>query len=87
LTVLVRGYGACTYVEHIAFDVDESLLRTIAATTSPGMRVAWRFKFTAKSGVEYNAGMLPAEIAGLLDKVDEYLNGKGFAPAHPSGDI
>lgn len=72
-------YSGCTYVEHVAFDVDESLLRTIAVNYSPGQRAGWKFKFTAKSGKDYNDGMLPAEIAGLLDKVDEYLNGKGFA--------
>jgi hypothetical protein len=62
-----------------------SLREDSSAMNSPGMRAAWRFKFTAKSGVEYNDGILPAEIAGLLDRVDEYLNSKGFAPAHPSG--
>jgi hypothetical protein len=72
-------YGGCTYVEHIAFDVDESLLRTIAGNYSPGQRPVWRFKFTAKSGIDSNEGMLPAEIAGLLEKVDEYLQGKSFA--------
>ena len=71
-------YSGCTYVEHVAFDVDESLLRTIAANYSPGQRAGWKFKFAAKSGRDYNDGMLPAEVAGLLDKVDEYLNAGGF---------
>ena len=72
-------YSGCTYVEHVGFDVDEGLLRTIAQGYSPGQRSGWRFKFTARSGQDYNDGMLPAEVAGLLDKVDEYLASKGFA--------
>jgi hypothetical protein len=71
--------SGCRYVEHIAFDVDESLLRTIANGYSPGKRVAWQFKFKAKSGQEWTDGMLPAEVAGLLYKVDEYRTSKGFA--------
>jgi hypothetical protein len=72
-------YSGCTYIEHVAFDVDESLLRTIASGYSPGKSSTWKFKFTAKSGQDYNDGMLPAEVAGLLDKVDEYLASKGLA--------
>jgi len=71
-------YSGCTYIEHVAFDVDEDLLRTIAQGYSPGQRAAWRFKFTARSGQDYNDGMLPAEVAGLLEKVDEYLASKGL---------
>lgn len=72
-------YSGCTYVEHVAFDADESLLRTIAAKYSPGQSSGWKFKFIAKSGRDYNDGMLPAEIAGFLDRVDEYLAAKGLA--------
>lgn len=71
-------YSGCTYIEHIAFDVDESLLRTYAARYSPGQFVGWNFKFTDSYGNDCKDGMLSSEIAGLLDKVDEYLNGKGF---------
>jgi hypothetical protein len=67
-----RYYISCSYVEHVAFDIDESLLRTIAAKYAPGQHAAWKFKFDAKSGQEYKDGMLAAEIAGLLEKVDEY---------------
>ena len=71
-------YNGCRYVEHIAFDVDESLLRNYAAKYSPGQYFGWNFKFTDKSGKDWKDGMLSSEIAGLLDKVDEYLNSKGF---------
>jgi len=72
-------YGGCKYTEHIGFEVDEKLLRTIAAGYQPGQQVVWKFKFNAKSGKEHNNGMLPAEIAGFFEAVDEYRVGHGFA--------
>lgn len=72
-------YGGCTYVEHVAFDVEEGVLRAVAANYAPGRRAGWSFKFRAKSGNTYNDGMLAAEIAGLLDAVDEYRKRKSLA--------
>lgn len=72
-------YNGCTYNEHVAFDVDESLLRIIASKYSPGQRAGWKFKFTAKSGKDYNDGMLAAEVGGLLEKIDEYRTSHGFS--------
>jgi hypothetical protein len=63
-------YG-CSYVEHIAFDIDEKSLRSIAARYQPGQRLAWQFKFLSKSGQDYNDGILPAEVAGFLMRVDQ----------------
>ena len=68
----------CLYTEHIGFDVDEKLLRTVAADYQSGQRWAWKFKLNAKSGRDYTDGVLPAEIAGLLDKVDEYVTSRGL---------
>jgi hypothetical protein len=72
------SFGGCTYVEHVAFDVDEDLMRTISQMYSPGQRVGWKFKFIPKSGDDYNEAMLPAEVAGLVAKVDEYILNKGL---------
>jgi hypothetical protein len=72
-------YSGCTFVEHVAFDVDENLLRIIARNYSPGQPVAWKFKLNAKSGEDYNDGILPAEVAGLLERVDEYVVGAGLS--------
>ena len=69
----------CEYREQVAFDIDEKLLRAIASNYQPGQRAAWRFKFTAKSGIEYNDGILPAEIGGLLDAIDGYRVRNGLA--------
>ena len=74
-------YSGCTYVEHVGFDVDEDLLRTIAGSYQPGQRDGWKFKFVAKSGREYNDGMLPAEVAGFLEAIDSYRAAKGLSPS------
>lgn len=73
-------YSGCTYVETVAFDVEESLLRTFAAKYSPGGEAGWGFKFNARSGTWYMGRILYAETAGLLGAVDDYINSKGIVP-------
>jgi hypothetical protein len=64
--------GACTYTERLAFGVDESLLRQLAAGYVPGKPTIWHFRLIAKSGPDYSGGLSNAEIAGFLAKMDEY---------------
>jgi hypothetical protein len=64
--------GECTYTEHVAFPVDEELLRQIAAGYVQGKPIIWEFKLIAKSGPAHGGGLSNAEIAGFLSKVDEY---------------
>jgi hypothetical protein len=70
--------GGCTYAEHVAFDVEESLLRRIAASYGPGKPVAWKFKFLARSGGELHTLLLPAEARGAISAVDAYRARRGF---------
>jgi PDZ domain len=70
--------GECIYTEHVAFPVDEALLRQLAAAQVATKPVIWSYKITAKSGPAFDDGLSSAEIAGLLVKVDEY---SGAAPA------
>lgn len=73
-------YGAgCTLSEHVAFSVDEDLLRTIAARWQPGAQSVWRFKFGAKAFQDWQDGLSSAEVAGLLLAVDRYRAAKGLA--------
>ena len=76
-------YSGCIYTEHVGFDIDEKLLHTIAAGYQPGQRAAWKFKFNAKSGKDYNDGMLPAEVAGFLEAIDAYRASRGLTSAAP----
>ena len=64
--------GDCLYTEHVAFPVDEEVLRQLAAAYVPAKPVMWSFKTMAKSGPAYVGGLSTAEITGLLLKVDEY---------------
>jgi PDZ domain len=64
----------CIYTEHVAFPVDEELLRQLAAAYVPGRPVTWSFRAAAKSGPDYAGVLSNAEITGLLLKVDQYTH-------------
>jgi hypothetical protein len=64
--------GDCIYTEHIAFPVDEQVLRQVAAGRVAAKPVVWPFQAVAKSGPAYTGALSDAEVAGLLVKVDEY---------------
>ncbi len=66
-----RNLG-CTFVEHVGFDVDEEMLRLIAKEYQPGARLAWNYKLIPKIGEEYRDGILHSEVAGFLERVDDY---------------
>lgn len=66
-----RNLG-CTFVEHVGFDVDEEMLRMVANEYQPGARLAWNYKLIPKIGEEYRDGILHAEVAGFLERVDDY---------------
>jgi PDZ domain len=75
--------GDCLYTEHVAFPVDEELLRQLAAAHVPAKPAMWSFKLVAKSGPAYTAGLSSAEIAGFLLKVDEYGDASARLGARP----
>ncbi len=82
--------GSCSYVEHVAFDAPESLLRAIAATYVPGALVAWKFKFNPKAGPDFKDGLSGAEITGCLAAVDAYLSAHrpgGASADAPAGPL
>jgi hypothetical protein len=66
-----RNLG-CTFVEHVGFDVDEEMLRLLAKEYQPGARLAWNYKLIPKIGEEYRDGILHAEVAGFLERVNDY---------------
>ena len=74
--------GPCTYTEHIAFPIDEQLLRQLAAGYAPGHPSIWSYKLSAKSGPNFTAGLSNAEIAGFLAKIDDYTNSLPLANSH-----
>jgi PDZ domain len=77
--------GDCTYTERIAFPVDEELLRRLAAGYAPGKPTIWAYRFIAKTGPDFAGGLSNAEIAGLLAKVDEFINSHPAVTANAAG--
>jgi hypothetical protein len=76
--------GECIYTEHIAFPVDEQVLRQVAAARVAAKPVVWPYQAIAKSGPAYTGGLSDAEVAGFLAKVDEYVARPAMADANTS---
>ena len=65
--------GECTYTDYLTVPLDEALLRHLAQGYVPGKPELWSFRIAAKGGPEYRGSLSNAEVAGLLAKVDAYL--------------
>ncbi|TPG54631.1 hypothetical protein [Sphingomonas glacialis] len=78
-----RRASGCLFDEVVGFDVDETLLRTLAARYVAGQASAWRYRLKARSGLTRDDGFVAAEIAGVLAAVDHYRAAHGLAA--PSG--
>ena len=73
---------ACTYEEHVVFDIEEALLRQIAErapetqgkTTAKGKVSAFLYKLSSKQGHNITYWLLPVEVAALMEKMDEYTS-------------
>lgn len=71
-----KPYSVCSFYETVGFSVDEALLRAIVRRGPAGP--AWQFKFRAYSGEDFHTGLPPAEVAGLLARVDDYRASHGL---------
>lgn len=83
LTVISRDVTSCSsdgcsHSEHFAWSVDEALLRTIADAYSPGVSAAWKYKYGARAAEDWQGGILPAEVVGILRRVDKYRSDHGL---------
>lgn len=61
----------CALTKTIAFEVDEGVVRAIAASKQP----SWAFKLKDDTGHDIRSGIVAAEAAGLLQAVDAYRAG------------
>ena len=76
---------ACTYEEHVVFDIEEALLRQIAErapetqgkTTAKGKISAFLYKLSSKQGHNITYWLLPSEVAALMEKMDGRAHKKG----------
>lgn len=74
-----RLTGSCTFTEVVVFEVEEALLREIAARYVPDTDNAWQMRFKGQSGLDVDISMMPAEVGGLLLAVDNY-KGENTSP-------
>lgn len=75
--------GECTYTEFLAVAIDEGLLRHIAQGYVRGKPELWRFRILGKGAPDYRGALSNAEAAGLLAKVDSYVQNPAAAAAPP----
>jgi hypothetical protein len=75
--------GECTYTEFLAVAIDEALLRHIAQGYVRGKPELWRFRIFGKGAPDYRGALSNAEAAGLLAKVDSYVQNPTAAAAPP----
>jgi len=69
----------CTYEEHVVFDVEAALLRQIAKlapeaqgkTNANGKIAAFLYQLSSQDGHKKKYWLLPAEVAGLMEVMDE----------------
>lgn len=64
--------SSCAYEDEVGFVVEEADLRQIAAAYDAGDRCPWRFKRIASGGEDWEDSMSPAEIMGLLRRLDAW---------------
>ena len=73
--VVTCEYGACVHRELVAFDIPVELLEEIAALYQPGASPQWRYRLKARSGIDWDDHIPPAEAAGILLAVERFLAG------------
>lgn len=66
-------YGQCLYSEHVIFELDDNQVRELAKSYSNSNDSHWQYELIPTSGTRYSDKLLLAEIAGLVDKMDEYV--------------
>ncbi|BAP54949.1 secreted protein [Thioploca ingrica] len=66
-------YGQCLYSEQVIFELDDNQVRDLAKSYSTSNDPNWQYELIPTSGARYPDKLLLAEIAGLVDKMDEYV--------------
>ncbi|MCV6639003.1 hypothetical protein [Candidatus Albibeggiatoa sp. nov. NOAA] len=63
-------YGKCVYSEHVAFDINEQLLNTIAQQNTDAAQ--WMYSLVPQRGEQYPDGLFAIEAEGLISAMAEY---------------
>jgi hypothetical protein len=75
--------GECTYTDYLAIPVEEAVLRQVAQGYVAGRPVLWTIRVMVRGASDYQASLSNAEVAGLLAKVDAYVQHPPPPPAPP----
>lgn len=62
-------YG-CTHTEQVVFELDESAMRSVAATYAAGAPNGIAMRFKGQGGIDIDMVIMPAEFAGFLQVMD-----------------
>lgn len=73
-----RTAFGCPFDEVFGFDIDEALLRTLAAKYAPAQIAVWKYRLKGRSGAQRDSFFTAAEIAGILAAVDRYRANHGL---------
>lgn len=71
ISCLGSAYSGCIHTEHVAFSIDSKLIENIAASYTDGSQNKWRYILTPRKGPSYSAYLFIAEIAALVEMVEE----------------
>ena len=61
----------CGYLEVVAFDIDRSDLVALAETYTPQTDNPMRIRFRTQRGSNFDTNIMPAEAAGLLQRIGQ----------------
>jgi hypothetical protein len=79
-------YGQCLYSEQVIFELDDNQVRDLAKSYSTSTDPYWQYELIPTSGTNYPDKLLLAEIAGLVDKMDEYVISQPTEPTLGTGN-
>jgi hypothetical protein len=71
-------YGGCTYLEQVAFDLDEKLLKIMVGMYNPEKPGGWKFKLGSKAGGDFNDGILAQELVAIYETVEAFKKSEGL---------
>lgn len=71
ISCLGSAYSGCIHTEHVAFNIDPTLVENIAASYAEGTNNKWSYKLSPRKGRDYFAHLFIAEISALVEAVTE----------------
>jgi hypothetical protein len=71
-------YSGCLRKEHVAFTMAQQTIEQIAINYTEGAHDKWRYTLLPETNKRYSAHLFVAEIAALVEAVEEHKNSLGL---------